>query len=272
VKPPVRTRVALAQNFFRHRAAAQTLVRFARLEAGERVYDLGAGTGMVTRELIAGGARVIAVERDPNLAAKLHARFGDRATVLEADLVEVAFEPPFKVVANLPYNLTAVALRRLLFAKPEPEEAFIVLQREAAEKYAGLRHSRIGLLLKPWFALEIVHAFARDDFVPRPGVDSVVLHIVRRASPLLSESERPNWEAFIRYAFARSKASARLTFRNVVSNLQWRLLSRDLEIAPDSAVSGLSPAQWLGIYRFVRRCAPDRRQRLVLPTPPGWGK
>jgi len=242
------------------------LVRSANLRAGDLVYDLGAGVGLVTSELIRTGARVVAVERDPNLAAKLKARFnGENLRVVEADLMDVALTEPFKVVANIPFNLTAAVLRRLLISGPHPEEAALVLQREAAEKYAGApRPTAISLMLKPWFDLRVSHAFSRRDFVPVPRVDVVLLRVVRRPTPELGDEHRELWHAFVRYAFARARRDARSTFRNVVSNMQWRRLSRDLDISPNAMRGELTLRQWLGVFRFVLHSAPPHRQRLAL--------
>ena len=260
-----RTRAALAQNFFRRSHTVRAFVRTAGLASGDLVYDLGAGSGMITRELAATGARVVAVECDPNLARTLRDRFGDsNVSVLEKDLRCVAFETPFKVVANIPFNLTAATLKRLYFDEPVPSESLIVLQREAAEKYAGTkRHTAVSLTLRPWFDLKIVHGFDASDFVPRPQVDIVLLHIVRKDSGLLSQPERRRWQSFIRYALNRSKPDARTTFRNVLSNLQWRLLSRDLAVSPDVRLQQLTIEQWVAIYRFIARAVPPRKANLA---------
>jgi 16S rRNA A1518/A1519 N6-dimethyltransferase RsmA/KsgA/DIM1 with predicted DNA glycosylase/AP lyase activity len=260
-----RTRAALAQNFFRRSKTVKAFVRTAGLVSTDLVYDLGAGSGMIARELAASGARVVAVECDPNLARALREQFaGSNVDVLEADLRGIAFDAPFKVVANIPFNLTSAILRRLYFREPTPCEALIVVQREAAEKYAGSnRKTAVSLMLRPWFDLSIVRAFEPHDFVPRPQVDIVLLRIVRKSQALLSELERGTWDAFVLYAHRRSKPDARTTFRNVVSNLQWRLLSRDLGVAPDVRLDELTIEHWVAIYNFVRRAVPDRKARLA---------
>jgi len=231
-----------------------------------RVYDLGAGTGILTHEIARSGAHTIAVERDGNLARKLRARFADGCvTVVESDLNDVAFAAPYRVVANIPFGRTAALLKRLLFDAPHPEEALLLVQREAAEKYAGIgRLTAVSLEAMPLFEMRIVHRFAATDFVPAPAVETVLMHIARRDLPLLGEDERPTWEAFVRYALERGKADARRTFRNLLSNMQWRRLSCDLGIAADAELCDLSHAQWLGIYRCFRAHAPAHKRRLAM--------
>ncbi len=259
----VRKRAAFGQNFLRRVSTARLILEHVALEPGDRVYDLGAGTGILTHEIVRSGARTIAVERDGNLARKLRQRFaGTDVAIVEGDLNDVTFAPPFKVVANIPFNRTAALLKRLLFETPHPDEALLLLQREAAEKYAGAgRLSLVSLLAVPWFELRIVHRFAPHDFFPAPGVNTALLHIAHRTAPLLPASERTAWEAFVHHALGRSKSDARRTFRDVLSNLQWRLLSRDLAIPDDAQLNALTHAQWLGIYRFVCHHTPQHKQR-----------
>jgi 16S rRNA A1518/A1519 N6-dimethyltransferase RsmA/KsgA/DIM1 with predicted DNA glycosylase/AP lyase activity len=261
----VRIRAALGQNFLRHAALARLIVQKAQLRPGTRVYDLGAGTGTLTHEIVRTGAPAIAVERDANLARKLRNRFAaaTNVTVIEGDLLQTRFVAPFAVIANIPFSRTAALLRRLLFEPPRPEEALLLIQREAAEKYTGDRLSLVSLAAMPWFDVRIVHHFARSDFVPAPGVDTVLLHITPHAKPRLSESERPRWEGFVRHVLGRTRPDARGSFRKVLSHLQWRLLCRDLKIAEDARLEDLTKSQWVEIYAFFLRHAPPDRQRLA---------
>jgi 16S rRNA A1518/A1519 N6-dimethyltransferase RsmA/KsgA/DIM1 with predicted DNA glycosylase/AP lyase activity len=260
-----RTRARLAQNLFAADAPARRLVAAANLAPGDVVYDLGAGTGRVTAALLATGARVVAVERDPNLARKLRARFAAaEVRVVEADLADVGFAAPYKVVANAPFNQTAVLLGRLLFDAPAPEAATLVLQREAAQRYAGVRTSALSLMAQPWFELGVTCPFSRRDFVPAPGVDVAVLHLARRAPPRLGDAEASAWRGFVRTAFDRGRPEARRTFRGVLSNLQWRRLSRDLAIAVGATCGELTLDQWLGLYRFIAARTPPRQRLRAL--------
>jgi 23S rRNA (adenine-N6)-dimethyltransferase len=259
-----RTRVRLAQNLFASASAARALAASTDLAPGELVYDLGAGTGAVTAALLAHGVRVVAVERDANLARKLRARFhGWPVTVAEADLRDVRFQAPFKVVANPPFNVTAELLRRLLTASPAPDRAALVLQREAAEKYAGARLTAVSLQARPWFALDVSRPFSRRDFVPAPNVEVALLRITRKATPDVAVSAAAAWRGFVRYALARPRPDAWRTFRGLVSNLQWRRLSQDLAIAPDALRADLTYPQWLGVFRFVQSCAPTVKWRRI---------
>ncbi|HZZ87060.1 MAG TPA: rRNA adenine N-6-methyltransferase family protein [Caulobacteraceae bacterium] len=252
-----RTRSRLAQNFFAADAPARLLAAALPLSPGEWVYDLGAGAGALTAALLRHDVRVVAVERDPNLARKLRARFAGRAvTVVEADLRQVALRAPYKVVANPPFNATADLMRRLLHGAPPPDAAALVLQRQAADKYGGIRPNAAALAALPRFGLDVTRPFSRRDFVPAPSVDVALLRLRRKDPPDLAAEDEAEWRAFVRYVFARPRPDAWRSLRGLVSNLQWRRLCADLGIEPDAMRADLSYAQWLGVFHFVRRCVP----------------
>lgn len=275
-----RTRAALGQNLFAAAGPACTLVALAGIAPGDRVYDLGAGTGLITGALVAAGAHVIAVERDANLARKLRQRFAGEAavSVLEADLADVDFRAPFKLVANPPFGRTAQLLRRLTGEAPAPETAALVLQREAARKWAGLpRPTAVSLVAAPWFELSLAEPFRRRDFIPAPAVDVAVLGLAPRSCPHLDDDQRAAWAAFVRHAFGRGRSDARGAFRGLVSHLQWRRLAARLGLATDARLAELAHDDWLAIFRFALACAPREKQRRAgllatasTPSPSGW--
>ena len=107
----------LGQHFLGSDLIAARLVADAGVDAGSRIVDLGAGTGVLTAALAARAATVLAVELDPALAAGLARRFASEpnVTVLRADLRDVPLPvTPYAVVANPPFGRTAAILHRLL--------------------------------------------------------------------------------------------------------------------------------------------------------------
>lgn len=259
-----RTRAALGQNLFAAASSARTLAAHAGVAPGARVYDLGAGTGLITAALVEASARVIAVERDANLARKLRQRFAGepRVVVLEADLDDVRFRAPFAVVASPPFGRTAALLRRLTGETPAPEAAALVLQREAARKWAGRpRPTAVSLATAPWFETSVAEPFRRRDFVPAPAVDVAVLSLVRRPRPDLDDALRGAWTGFVRHAFGRGRADARGAFRGLLSHLQWRRLSAGLGLPSDARLAELAYEDWLAIFHFALACTPLAKQR-----------
>ena len=178
------------QNFLRDAGLIERLVERCGIGSRDTVYDLGAGTGNLTAALAKRAARVIAIERDPSLAARLRARFAvtPNVVVREADIFAHPLpHADYIVFSNPPFDRTADLMTRLTEADIPPRIAYLVLQREAAQRFVGSsRRTLAAVLLSPWFELTVVHRFAAADFAPRPAVETVLVRIQKRAPPLVA--------------------------------------------------------------------------------------
>lgn len=125
--------------------------------------EVGPGLGALTEPLtarIAGGTgRLVAVELDPELARAMHGRFADapQVGVREGDFLRTPIPPGARVVANLPFAITSDAVRHITAS--EARDAHLMVQREAAERFAGSPYggeTLPALLLKPWWHIEIL--------------------------------------------------------------------------------------------------------------------
>ncbi|HEU5470286.1 MAG TPA: rRNA adenine N-6-methyltransferase family protein [Actinophytocola sp.] len=154
---------------------AARVVADSGVRPGELVVDAGAGTGALTRHLIAAGARVLAVELHPIRARSLRDRFaGAPVTVVQADILEIRWPArPFRVVASPPFGITSPLLRLLLRPGSRLHAADLVLQRAVVRRYATRpdRH----------WSIRTGRPLPRGAFDPPPQVDSAVLVVRRRA-------------------------------------------------------------------------------------------
>lgn len=159
---------------------AERLVADAGLRPGALVVDVGAGTGAITAPLVRAGLRVIAVEAHPGRAAALRTRFGDAVVVVQADAADLRLpRRPFHVVASPPYGITASLVRRLLQRGSRLESARLVVQDQAARRWASSGAPGVAR----WgadFAVGLGPRVPRAAFTPRPHVDSRVLVVARR--------------------------------------------------------------------------------------------
>ncbi|HLH47232.1 MAG TPA: rRNA adenine N-6-methyltransferase family protein [Acidimicrobiales bacterium] len=172
---------------------ARILVRDARIEPGAWVVDVGAGTGALTGPLLDAGARVIAVEAHPGRADLLRRRFGREVIVVQADAADLRLpRRPYCVVANPPFALTSPLLRRLLQPGSRLVRARIVLQREAAERWAGPAAPGRGRWGRRFF-VAAGRAVPAAAFRPRPDVAAQILCVDRLdgLSDLRGQQPRP---------------------------------------------------------------------------------
>ncbi len=248
-------RPELSQHFLRDAAVARAIVRRATFARGDLVIEAGAGDGLLTEALADAGLRVVAVEQDERLYQLLRRRFAHRPDVQcqRADFLAFPLPlTPYRVVANVPYAITAALVRKLLHAARPPDETLLIVQREAAEKFAGTpRETQFSLLHKPWFEISIAGNVPRHAFVPPPRVASSLLRILHRATPLLGAGSAERYQAFVRDAFGRGAPEISRSLRRYLTARQVRRLAQDLAFAPDGRLSQLTFDQWLGVFRFV---------------------
>ncbi len=166
---------------------ARRVVEAAGIEPGELVLDIGAGDGALTTQLVAAGARVIAVELHPRRAAQLRARFADDpVTVVQADAARMPWPSrPFRIVASPPYGISAPLLRRMLRPDSRLVAADLVLQRAVVNRWASPTAPAATRWLRRYTA-EIGLRLPRSAFDPRPRVDSAVLVVRRRRTARLT--------------------------------------------------------------------------------------
>lgn len=160
---------------------AERLVAGAGLRPGQLVVDVGAGTGAVTSALVAARARVIAVELHPARAAALREHYAAAGViVVEADATDLRLpRRPYRVVANPPYALTSALLRRLLQPGSRLIGADLILQRQAALRWAGADAPAYRRWART-FDVRLGVRVPRSAFQPYARVDHTVLVVRRR--------------------------------------------------------------------------------------------
>jgi 23S rRNA (adenine-N6)-dimethyltransferase len=194
-------RKTLHQNFIWNRQIVKRLVRLSSIGKNDLVYEIGPGLGIITRELASKAWKVIAVELDTNLAKRLKSELSyvKNLEVHNQDFLRFKiYSNKYKVFANPPFTISGDIIKKLLHSNNPPLECYLVLQKEYANKIMGDPYEGVvSLQYKPWFKMEIIHRFNRGDFRPKATVDCVLVHITRRANPLLPVSKRKRFIEFL---------------------------------------------------------------------------
>jgi len=182
-----------SQNFLRHRELAKQLVRASSIARTDIVLEIGPGRGILTHELAQHARSVVGIEADPHLAAALTKQLSPQAptVIFNTDFLTFPLPTgPYKVFSNPPFSITGDILRKLLFSQNPPQDCYLVLQNEAAEKYmpTGHSHTMASVLLYPWWEISIPHQFKRTDFQPVPSVNTSLIRFRLRPQPLLPAS------------------------------------------------------------------------------------
>lgn len=178
-------RKGFSQSFLTDSYTVADIVAAAELHSDEEVLEVGPGLGVLTRELVKAARRVVVVELDRQLAALLpHLVPGAKnLEIIQGNFLEfdpaTVFRGPFKVVANLPYNITSPALRHMLTATARPTLAVVMVQREVADRIAAKPGdtSLLSIMVQLYARVTVVRQVPAEAFYPAPKVDSTVLKL-----------------------------------------------------------------------------------------------
>lgn len=258
-----------SQNFLRDPKLVQELIGKSSLQKNDTVLEIGAGRGIITELLAKSVKSVIAIEPDAKLYSYLQDKFKDygnvrieKADFLKSDLPK----EPYKVFSNIPFNITADIIKKLLGAKNSPEDSYLIVQEEAAKKYAGKPYARetlLSILHKPWFGFSVVHKFRRNDFTPTPQVNSVLLRIEKLKSPLIKSEVTALYKDFVAFGFTTVRPNLKKGYKNVFGHIQFLKLADELNFNPDAKPTDLDFEQWLGMFNYFVVGVEKRRQKQV---------
>lgn len=193
---------SLGQNFLMHAQTAERIVSAAELPQGATVLEIGPGTGMLTRSLLAGGNHVIAVEADGALATQLEEDFAAelddgrleliRGDIRTFDLGTLPSE--YRVVANIPYYITGELLRLFLSSATKPRSMTLLVQKEVAERIVrDPKGSLLSMAVRAYGTPIYRFTVPRGAFKPAPKVDSAVLHIQGISGDAFANAVEEDW-------------------------------------------------------------------------------
>ena len=234
-----------AQHFLRSPRLVAELVGHTNIRKNDTVYDLGAGSGVITSVLAQRCKQVVAVELEPNALKKLRANMTgfDNVEIVEQDVL--ALRPKhdsYKIFANIPFNLSAPIVRKFTHVENSPKAIYLITQKQFARKLVpGDDHftSQLSAEIAPWFTARIRKPLRKTDFTPPPAVDTVLLELKLREQPMVANDEQAAYREFVTTCFSRQK---------FFKSLDRASAGIDSEKIP----SQLTAEQWVKLYNRFR--------------------
>lgn len=232
-----------SQYFLRSPRLVLELIGHSNLKKRDLVLDIGAGSGVISAALAKKVARVIAIESDVRLLAKLKANLGrlPKLEIVRADFMKYHLpKTEYKVFANIPFHLSSPIVRKLAMAVLPPRAIYLIVQKQFAKKLMIDDFnftSQLGASLAPWWQIRIRRPLKKDDFMPRPNVDTVLLEIKARSRILLPLEERRTFGDFTMQCFTQQQLFERLKMRS------------DL-LDKTKKASELNTDEWLELYHL----------------------
>ncbi len=255
-------RIRYSQNFLYDQRLVDAVVAGSSIEPDDLVIEIGPGDGAITRSLIERCRHVIAVELDPVQVERLGRRLGalPNLTVFAADFLEFPLPMSrYKVFASIPYRSTAAIVGKLTTGVAPPADSYLVVQREAAERFAGRPAGTLAAMrLHPWFEVSIAHWFRRSDFRPAPNVDSVLLRIKCRSEPLVPIADRVRFETMVAAIFGAWQPSVGAALARLLPG-QVAGEARGITVAAMAKrPSEVDLVEWVALFEMLARLGDPR--------------
>lgn len=227
----------------------------------DEVLEIGPGPGTLTDQLARTAARLVAVELDNRLAARLRMRFAKQPSVeiveddiLRADLVALFPKGGEIVVGNVPYYLTGALLPKLLDTPPRPRRISLVVQREVAERWtAPTCVSTATAAVQLYTEARLVLHLPAAAFEPPPKVDSALVVMEVRPQPALRLADARAFLGFVEQVFQFRRKQLASSLPRVTGRPAAEVAERlqELGIDPERRPQTLSLAEWGSVYERI---------------------
>ena len=250
----------LAQHFLHDPRILRRIVDALEPRPGETVLEIGPGPGGLTAHLRDRVSRLVAIEKDSDLIPGLRKRFpllelvaGD---ALELDWHQIAGPGPFRVIGNIPYNITSPLLEQAL-RPPRPPVIVFLVQKEVAERViadpGGAEYGALSVGVQSVARAERVFTVPAGAFTPRPKVDSAVLRLRPRPDPLIPDEQVAPFRRFVVGLFGFRRKQLVRGLRELVGvgpeqSTAW-LLAAGLD--PTARPQELSPEAFARLFEVV---------------------
>lgn len=239
------------QNFLIEKGILNQVIEAAELKKEDFILEVGSGLGTLTKELAKRAKKVIAFEKDKELARILNQEFDTEniknVKIIPEDVLKSKienFETKYKVVANLPYYITSPVIRKFLEMENPPFLMVFMVQKEVAKRICQKppNMSLLSVAVQVYATPKIVKIVKKDSFWPKPKVDSAILKI----SPLIkAKNEIMNANQFfkiVKAGFSSPRKQLKNNFQKVLSKKEMFHVKHCLDLS--RRAQSLSIDEW----------------------------
>lgn len=271
---PPRAKKSLGQNFLVDANIQRKIVDALQPSPDDEVMEIGPGQGALTRHLAGRVGRLVLVELDDTLAARLAAEFaGDPSVevihrdVLEVPLEEVSTDPArLKVIGNIPYNITTPILFGMLERRPRPREIMLMVQKEVAERILAPEGSKtygaLAVGVRSVADVEWVMDVGRKAFRPVPDVESAVIRVVPHDPPRLPPEDEAALRKLTRFAFGQRRKQFQRILRDAygLTSEQVEAVGREVGMELQARPESFPPERFIDLARALRAATREAAQ------------
>jgi 16S rRNA (adenine1518-N6/adenine1519-N6)-dimethyltransferase len=247
---------SLGQNFFKSEKALNTMVESAEIGPNDTVIEIGPGYGALTEKILEVARQVIAIEKDDNLFSWLNERFikeiaGKKLVLIHKDILEVKpedlvlIDQPYKIAANIPYNITGAIIRQFLTTNHQPTQMSLLVQKEVADRIVARnkKESLLSISVKVYAEPKIIVKVPKESFQPVPKVDSAIISFQRISRDFFTGISEEKFFQILHAGFAHKRKTLGHNLKEIFGKeTEMKLSASGLTIR--SRAEDLSREEW----------------------------
>lgn len=182
------TKKSLGQHFLRSTRALEKIIEAGEISEKDIILEIGPGEGVLTEQLLARSSQLIAIEKDDDLYEFLKKKFekeiaSEKLILIHDDILNFDLSKlkaiSYKLIANIPYNITGAILEKFLSVKTQPSLMVLLVQKEVADRIVARdgKESILSMSVKVYGKPRYIERVLAGSFVPAPQVDSAIIKI-----------------------------------------------------------------------------------------------
>ncbi len=257
-----RAKKSLGQNFLKSAKALADIISAGEINKNDIILEIGPGKGALTEKLLEHAGKVIAIEKDTDLVIHLKEQFKKeieegRFELIEGDVLD--FDPktpkkPYKIIANIPYNITGAILKQFLSDIHQPERMVLLVQKEVAERIVARdgNESILSLSVKAYGVPKIISKVPARYFNPAPKVDSAIIAItnITRTHFKNIEEERLFF-TIVKAGFAHKRKMLLSNLKESLPHIEWSVLFKKNNIPKTIRAEKVPLATWIECVKDI---------------------
>ncbi len=244
-----------SQHFLKSPKLVSVLIKkIPEINQDSIVFDLGAGSGIISSELAKVSKSVYAIEKEAKTFEKLSQNLSPnkKVKILNQDILQLNFPTrgDFHIFSNIPFALSSEILTKIINLKNPPKTVTLIVQRQFARKITPSKShftSMLGAQASALYEAKIITELSKTDYTPPPAVDTTLISLKLREKSLTKQKDLADFYQFIELCFSRQKYFTNLKFEQSKVN-------------PEKKPSELTPEEWVQLFELTRLASTKKPQ------------
>ncbi|MBX4198077.1 16S rRNA (adenine(1518)-N(6)/adenine(1519)-N(6))-dimethyltransferase RsmA [Candidatus Parcubacteria bacterium] len=273
---------SLGQNFLKSKEALRDIVTAGQIKTDDVILEIGPGKGALTEMLLTVAGKIMAIEKDAELVSLLQEKFkteigSGRLDIKQGDILE--FDPTslgtrplpskgesplggstakqeggYKIIANIPYNITGAIIQKFLTAEYQPELMVLLLQKEVAQRIVARdkKESILSIGVKAYGTPKYIGTVKAKYFSPPPKVDSGILLVENISRDFFKDIDEKFFFDVMKAGFAHKRKMLIGNLKNVFENRNFEELFAQSGIDKKTRAEDITLEDWKKLSRVIR--------------------